>query len=350
MKGLRTDLQLEEELLFGLRPAHSSRSMVAKSPSPSMPPTDPGLAGLRQQARQEPDRQFQALLHYVDVGLLKTAYQWLKEEGWQGVGGPTWITYGENLDRNTVALYVRLQRGRHRTLPPWRRALALARGRRRPLKRATLGDRIVQRAVAAVLEAVFEPDFAEPDRGFDRVNSQPQLLASLCADGGQEKLRWIVTADITRLRACIRAKLLLSYLQRRVGDARILDLIGRWLKIGLLDETVDAPGSTTVPVGALASVLMEVFCHQSFDVWAQRWRHRHARSPVALGRDPGHLIAVFEHKPAARRFQSDLRSRIKQCAPGLRPLEVRLIGWDPRDSGQLDEGDRPTLLMRTSDR
>src|SRR5687767_2272770 len=177
MKGLRADLQLEEEILFGLRPAPPE----AELDEPSVVQVAPGLHGLSEYAQRVPGKSLEALFHYIDVDLLKAAYSWLEQEGMRGSGGNTWKAFGQNLHGNIVKLYVRLQQGSHRTLPPWRRVAALAQGQRRLLKRAALKDRIVQRAVAAVLAQIYAAEFAGVLRDAEPTHDPHDALKSFAA-------------------------------------------------------------------------------------------------------------------------------------------------------------------------
>ncbi len=321
---LQADLQLEEEILFGLRPRRAKAQPATAHAEQARREAAVGLAGVREQARREPGRRFDALLHHVDVELLQFSYHQLRKEGVRGGGGRTWTDYGVDLRTNAVQLYTRLQRGRHRTLPSWRCVMAMAQGQRQSLKRAALKDRIVQRAVAEVLLAVYQPDFMPFAACVEPLRLKDDALDRLAGELTQASPRWVVEARIAGLCASLGCKALLRSLQPRIGDARLLALIGSWVKAGVMEEAGIPASTAGPPAGAITGLLANIYCHHAFDLWAARWRQRHARSPVVLVRDAGRLVAAFEHKPGARRFMTDLRARLQQCAPGLPARNLRL--------------------------
>jgi retron-type reverse transcriptase len=326
---LSADLRLEEEILFGLRPRPQQTRPEAAAPvrPPAMPPDVPtGLAGVREQARREPARRFASLLHYVDVELLQLAYHRLREEGVRGGGGRTWTDYGRNLLAHTVRLYTRLQHGGHRTLPSWRRMLAVAQGQRQPLKRAALKDRIVQRAVAEVLLAVYQADFLPFAVGEQPLRLRDDALLRLAAQLQASKSRWVVELSLSDLYGSIACKSLLRCLRGRIADERLLALVERWARAGVMEDPALSSSVSGQPGNAIGGLLANIYCHYVFDLWSVRWRQRHARSPVILLRDAGRLVAAFEYKPGARRFMGDLRAHLRQYAPSLPARSLRLCG------------------------
>lgn len=343
MQDARRNLQPDEEILFGFKPSVAVGSHPRDEGGQS-PATAPGLAGIREQAQREPQRRFNSLFHYVDVDLLQFAYRQLNEEGLWGGGGRTWSEYGLDLRANTVRLYTRLQRGRHRTLPSWRRLIAAAQGQRRPLKRAALKDRIVQRAVAEVLRAVYEPQFLSFAGRADAVRVCRDALDRLAAQVGEPRPRWIVEARIEEVGAAAGHRALVRCLQERVGDERLLDLVSAWIKAGIMDDALPAVQAAHPPRSAIASLLAHIYCHHVFDLWASRWRERHARSAVILVRDAERLVAAFLHKPGARRFLTDLRLRTAQFAPALPARCVRLVGFRRYSRDCLEAEDSSKLV------
>lgn len=303
-----------------------SRAPARRNPPAILEPAGAGLQGMREGAKRDRKRCFTELLHYVDLELLKCAYLWLEEEGVRGGGGNTWTEYGRNLQANLVSLYGRLHRNAHRTLPSWRRFMATAQGQLQPLKRAALKDRIVQRAVAEVLLAVYAADLLEFAHGFRPAAERRAALDEHVARIGASEAHWIVEADLAGFCEAINHKSLLRCLEQRIADSRVLDLIRRWLKAGVMDDAALATSGTEALQGSIAPVLANLYLHHAFDLWAVRWCHYYSRGTVSLLREADYIVVAFQHKAAARRFLTELRGRLQQFVAALHPQKARLIG------------------------
>jgi RNA-directed DNA polymerase len=155
-----------------------------------------GLDRVRQAAKARKKERFTALFHHLTVDLLKEAYYWLKRKAAPGVDGLTWKEYEQDLEANVVDLHARLHRGVYRALPSKRKYIAKADGRQRPLGIAALEDKIVQRALVEVLNAIYEEDFLGFSYGFRPGRSQHDCLDALAAGIGRMKVNWILDADI----------------------------------------------------------------------------------------------------------------------------------------------------------
>src|ERR1700692_3317887 len=154
-----------------------------------------GLDRVRQAAKQK-DERFTALLHHVDVELLRSAYGWLRKEASAGVDGVTWEGYGEGLERKLVDLHARIHRGAYRAQPSRRVYIPKPDGRERPLGIAALEDKIAQRALVEVLNAIYEEDFLGFSSGYRPERSQHDALDALAAAITRTKVNWIVDADV----------------------------------------------------------------------------------------------------------------------------------------------------------
>ena len=150
--------------------------------------------------------------------------------------GVTWHQYGEDLERRLVDLHGRLYRNAYRATPSRRQYIPKADGRLRPLGIAALEDKIVQRAVVEVLNAVFETDFLGFSYGFRPKRSQHQALDALAVGIARTNVSWIVDADIRSFFDTVSHEWLLRFVEHRIGDPRIVRLIGKWLKAGTLEE------------------------------------------------------------------------------------------------------------------
>src|SRR5439155_7158677 len=198
-----------------------------------------------------------------------------------GVDGVTSQDYEQNREANLVDLHARIQRGAYRALPSRRKYIAKPDGRLRPLGIAALEDKIVQRALVEVLNAVYEQDFLGFSYGFRPKRSQHQALDALSAGITRTNVSWIVDADIKSFFDTVSHEWLIKFLEHRIGDPRIIRLIGKWLKAGTLEEGVLVASEEGTPQGAVISPLLaNIYLHYVFDLWANQWRQRHAQGNV----------------------------------------------------------------------
>jgi len=285
-----------------------------------------GLERVRQVAKARKKERFTALLHHVTVNLLKAAYFRLKRKAAPGVDGLTWQEYEHNLDVSLLDLHKRLHRGTYRALPSRRTYIAKPNGQQRPLGIAALEDKIVQRAVVEVLNAIYEEDFLGFSYGFRPGRGQHDALDALAVAITCTKVNWIVDADIATFFDSVSHEWLLRFLEHRIGDPRILRLIRKWLKAGVMEDGVVSPTEVGSPQGAVISPLLaNVYLHYALDLWANRWRHRHARGHVAIVRYADDTVVGFEHEADAKRFLAQWQERMEKFALSLHPDKTRLI-------------------------
>ena len=294
--------------------------------TPSRESVPQGLDRVRQAAKVRKKERFTALLHHVNVDLLRDAYFWLQRNAAPGVDGVTWQEYAQDLEANLVDLYARIHRGAYRALPSRRKYIAKPDGRQRPLGIAALEDKIVQRAVVEVLNAIYEEDFLGFSYGFRPGRSQHDALDALAAAITRTKVNWILDADIRSFFDTLSHEWLVRFVEHRVGDPRAIRLIRKWLNAGVMEEGVLTLTDAGTPQGAVASPLLaNIYLHYVFDLWAQRWRQHHAHGQVILVRYADDIVCGFEHEADAQRFRADLQQRIKQFALSLHPDKTRLI-------------------------
>ena len=219
--------------------------------TPSRESVSQGLERVREAAKQRKKERFTALLHHVTIDLLKDAYSWLKREAAPGVDGRTWQSYKQNLEANLVELHSRIHRGTYRALPSRRRYIPKPDGRQRPLGIAALEDKIVQRAVVEVLNAIYEEDFLGFSYGFRPGRGQHDALDALAVGITRTKVNWIVDADITGFFDAVSHEWLMRFVEHRIGDRRINRLIRKWLKAGVMEEGELVSTETGTPQGQL---------------------------------------------------------------------------------------------------
>jgi RNA-directed DNA polymerase len=281
-----------------------------------------GLDRVRQVARKDKDARFTALLHHVTVGRLRAAYRAIRPKAAPGVDGVTWKDYGQELEGNLQDLHARVQRGAYRAKPSRRVFIPKPDGRFRPLGVAALEDKIVQRAVVEVLNAVYEEDFLGFSYGFRPGRSQHDALDALAVGIQRRKVGWVLDADISDFFTSLDQSWLLRFLEHRIADKRVLRLIQKWLKAGVVEGGAWSETVEGTPQGASVSTfLANVYLHQVFDLWVQQWRGRHAH---------GDVIVVRFADDGVPRTQKEGRCRTNRrmrCC--MRDEGARLGAWWP---------------------
>jgi RNA-directed DNA polymerase len=260
--------------------------------TPSRVSVSSGLERVRERARTEKKERFTALLHHVDVDLLRAAFCWLKRDAAPGVDGLTWWQYEQNLEANLVGLHARVHRGAYRALPSRRKFIPKADGRERPLGIAALEDKIVQRAVVEVLNAIYEADFLGFSYGFRPGRSQHDALDALATGITRTPVNWILDVDIRCFFDSVSHEWLMQFVEHRIGDQRMIRLIRKWLRAGVLEDGQWSASETGTPQGAVVSPLLSnIYLHYAFDLWAERWRRHEARGHVILVRYADDILA-----------------------------------------------------------
>jgi RNA-directed DNA polymerase len=191
---------------------------------------------VRAVARSDGRVRFTALLHYVTVGRLEAAYRAIGPDAAPGVDGVTWRDYGQNLGENLEDLHGRVQRGAFRAAPSRGVFIPKPDGRLRPLGVASLGDKIVQRAVVEVLNAVYEEDFLGFSYGFRPGRGQHDALDALATGILERRVNWVLDADIRDFFGQVDQAWLERFLERRIADRRVLRLIQKWLRAGVIED------------------------------------------------------------------------------------------------------------------
>jgi RNA-directed DNA polymerase len=285
-----------------------------------------GIDRVRKAAQERKPEKFITLLHHIDAALLRQAYHWLKRDAAPGVDGMTWDAYGVGLDARLCDLETRIRRGSYRAQPSLRAYIPKPDGRQRPLGIAALEDKIVQRAVVEVLNAIYEMDFLGFSYGFRPGRGQHDALDALAVGIESQAVNWILDADIKGFFDNISHEWLMKFAEHRVGDRRVLRLIRKWLKAGVMEEGVRQPVTKGTPQGAVISPLLaNIYLHHVYDLWAEQWRRRHARGAMIVVRYADDTVVGFEHRADAERFLADLRIRMAEFDLELHPDKTRLI-------------------------
>jgi len=220
------------------------------------------LDRVRRAAQKDKEARFTALLHHVDLDRLRAAYRALSPRAAAGVDGVTWQSYGQDLEGNLRDLHARLHRGAYRARPSRRAYIPKADGRLRPLGIAAVEDKIVQRAVVEVLNAIYEVDFLGFSYGFRPGRGQHDALDALAAGILKRKVNWVIDADIRDCFTGLDQSWLARFLEHRIADGRVLRLIQKWLRAGVIEDGSWTASDEGAPQGASVSpLLMNVYLH-----------------------------------------------------------------------------------------
>jgi group II intron reverse transcriptase/maturase len=284
------------------------------------------LGRVRQAAQQRKKEKLTALFHHLSVDLFREAFLALKRTAAPGVDGLTWRAYAADLDRNLTDLHARVRRGAYRVLPSRRTYIPKADGRQRPLAVAALEDKIVQRATVAVLNSIYEEDFLGFSYGFRPKRGQHDALDALAVGITTKRVNFILDADIRSFFDEVSQSWLVRFVEHRIGDPRIVRLIQKWLRAGVLENGIVTSSDRGTGQGAVISPLLaNVYLHYVFDLWAERWRRREATGDVIIVRYADDIVVGFEHEADARRFWGAMQDRLQEFALSLNPDKTRLI-------------------------
>ena len=285
-----------------------------------------GLERIRKAARERKKEKFTSLLHHINTDLLEEAFYELKENAAPGVDGVTWKDYEQELGRKLEDLHARVHRGAYRALPSRRVYIPKPDGRQRPIAVAALEDKIVQRATVAVLNAIYEEDFLGFSYGFRPRRGAHDAMDALVVGIERRKVNFILDADIQSFFDTVSKEWLVRFLEHRIGDRRMIHLIQKWLKTGVLEDgEVRVSDRGTAQGSVISPLLANIYLHYVLDLWAERWRRHEATGDMILVRYADDFIVGFEHESDARRFLDALRERLQEFALTLHPDKTRLI-------------------------
>lgn len=289
------------------------------------------LERVRRAARKDRKQRFTALFHHVyDIDRLRAAYFALKRDASAGVDGETWQRYGEDLMGNLTDLAGRLRRGAYHAKPVRRVHIPKPDGRQRPIGVPTLEDKIVQRAVVDVLNAIYEEDFAAFSYGFRPGRSQHQALDALAAGLRRKCVNWVLDADIRGFFDVVDHEWLVKFVEHRIADRRVVRLIQKWLTAGVQEDGMWTPSETgTAQGGSISPLLANLYLHYVFDLWFQRWANGNRGDTVAV-RFADDTIVGFQHREDAERFLTELRDRFATFGLELHPDKTRIVPFGPR--------------------
>jgi len=285
------------------------------------------LERIRIAVERDKKAKFTALYHHIyNVDHLREAYLRLRRDAAPGVDGQTWQQYGQDLEKRLQDLSERLRRGAYRTPPVRRVYIPKPDGRQRPLGIPALEDKIVQWVTAQIFSTIWEAEFLGFSYGFRPGRSPHDALDALTVGITRKRVNWVLDADLRGFYDTLSHEWLVKFIQHRIGDKRIVWLIQKWLKAGVLEDGRWTPSEEGTPQGGLISpVLANLYLHYAFDLWAHQWRKRNARGEVILVRYADDFVVGFEHRADAEQFQRELSERLAKFNLELHADKTRLI-------------------------
>jgi group II intron reverse transcriptase/maturase len=285
-----------------------------------------GLAGVRQAARENKELKFTALLHHMTVNLLRESFYAMKRKAAPGVDGMTWQEYETGLEDRLSDLHGRVHRGAYRAQPSRRVYIPKADGRQRSLGVAALEDKLVQQAVATILNQIYEEDFLGFSYGFRRGRNQHQALDALSVALVRRKVNYVLDADIRGFFDQLNHEWMMKFVQHRVADPRMLRLIQKWLKAGVMEEGQWSETEEGTPQGSgISPLLANIYLHYVFDLWVEVWRKKCAHGDVVVVRYADDSVLGFQYQAEADRFLENFRQRLGKFGLELHPEKTRRI-------------------------
>jgi group II intron reverse transcriptase/maturase len=285
-----------------------------------------GLERVRETAKRDGKLKFTALLHHVSIDLLRESYYSLKKQAAPGVDGVTWQAYGQGVEARLSDLHGRVHRGAYHAQASRRVWIPKADGRQRPLGIAALEDKVVQHAVGRVLNQIWEEDFLGFSYGFRPGRGQQDALDALWVGIVRKRVNWILDLDIRSFFDKLQHDWLVQFVEHRIGDKRVVRLIQKWLKAGVMEDGEWSETKEGSPQGSVISpILANLYLHYVLDLWVEAWRKKQVRGEVIIVRYADDAVLGFEHREEAERFLEQLRERLRKFGLELHPEKTRLI-------------------------
>ena len=325
MKGLNKEGQPTAESLEGRPETKENVRQPHMRPTQGGPRMSQGLEGVRRTAKERKQEKFTALLHHLTIDLLRESFYSIKRSAAAGVDRMTWKEYAEGVEDRLRELHDRVHRGAYRAQPSRRVYILKSDGRQRPLGVAVLEDKIVQQSVTRILNQIYETDFQGFSYGFRPGRSQHQALDALTVGIERKKVNWILDLDIRGFFDNLNHERLIQYVEERIADPRILRLIRKWLKAGVMEGGEWKETEVGTPQGSsISPLLANVYLHYALDLWVVAWR-RQARGDVIMVRYADDAVLGFENRDEAESLRRELQEQLRKVGLELHSEKTRMI-------------------------
>ncbi len=290
------------------------------------------LLRVAEKARREPKFQFTSLFHLMNEELLRGCFAELRKDAAAGIDGMTKEMYAEGLEERLTNLVERLQRMAYVPEPVRRRYIPKpGADKQRPLGVPTLESKLVEAGLVRILESIYEHDFIEDSYGFRPGRSCHTALRVLSHTVESGRINWIVEADIKGFFDNVDHNWLMKFLKHRVGDKRVLRLIKRFLKAGVIEDGQLQVSDQGTPQGGVASPLLaNVYLHYVLDLWFERRFRKSCKGLARLIRYCDDFVVCFEYEADAQRFREELIERLAQFSLEVEPSKTKILSFGPR--------------------
>jgi len=295
-------------------------------------------------AREEPPMRFNALMGLLsDPEGLRESFERQDGRKAPGVDGMRKDDYGVDLDQHLEELSARLRRLGYRPQPVRRTYIPKGDGRYRPLGVPAFEDRLVQDRLSVILQAIWEPEFRDSSYGFRPGRSAHDALRRLAEVITNERTQWVVEADIKGFFDHVSHAHVLRFLEHRIGDPRLLRIIQRFLKAGIMEDGIFTSSVEGTPQGGLVSpVLSNIYLHYVLDLWFEQRFAKHCAGKAFLIRYADDYVACFEQEADARAFMEAMPERLAQFDLEVEPSKTAQLRFGSQALGQPhDRGDEP---------
>jgi RNA-directed DNA polymerase len=313
------------ESMEGRTKAKGKSAARNASSTPGEPDALTFLQRIGERAKQKPEEKWTNLLSHIRAPFLKEAYQRLRRNAAAGVDEVTWAEYGERLDERLLDLQDRVHRGSYHPQPVRRVFIPKGDGKLRPLGIPALEDKIVQQAVMMILTPIYEAEFIGISYGFRPGRSQHDALDAL-AEAISRKVNWVLDADIEAFFDTIDHRRLQAFLEHRIADTRMVRLLMKWAKAGVLEDGKRHETDAGTPQGGLISPLLaNLYLHYVLDLWVLSWRKKQASGEMYVVRYADDFVMGFQKEQDAMAMRGALAQRLEHFGLQLHPQKTRVI-------------------------
>ena len=279
-------------------------------------------------AQRDPNMKFTSLAHLLDVEYLRDCYQSLNRNKAVGIDNVSWHDYGVDLDSNLERLVARLKRKKYKPIPARRVYIPKNETETRPLGISALENKIVERGVTNILSSVYEQDFLDCSYGFRPQRSCHQALKQINDQIMFQPVNHIVEADIKGFFDCVDHEKLMEFIQMRISDTTLLNLIGKFLKAGYVDDGLLVTSDEGTPQGSILSpMLANIFLHYVLDEWFETTVKNHVQGFCELVRYADDFVCLVQFAEEAERIEQVLKDRFKKYNLEIHPTKSRKLSF-----------------------
>ncbi|MFT7543225.1 MAG: RNA-directed DNA polymerase [Gammaproteobacteria bacterium] len=298
------------------------------------------LQRIAKMAREHPTRAFTNLAHYIDLNFLREAFRLTRKDGAPGVDGVSGEAYGKALEVNLQSLLDRFKSGTYRAPDVRRVHIPKGKGQTRPLGIPTFEDKVLQRAVAMILEAIYEQDFLPCSFGFRPGRSAHQALTKIRSELMSMRGGWVVEADIKDCFGAFEHEWIRKILNRRIRDGVLIRTIGKWLNAGIMEDGQRTKPTKGTPQGGLISPLLaNIFLHEVLDAWFYRYAKPLIGGHAELVRFADDFVILCDRKADAERFYKGILPRFEKFGLTLHPEKTKLVPFKRPPRGGPNESE-----------